>query len=135
MSSPILTFVFANYFAIAGIGKDFNHSLGVDYEEITKIALLIIATLTVLVVVTVGTLSFLGLIVPNIVSTYRNDYSRNALPHTLMLGAIFVLVVDIISGIVVYPYEVDVGLTIGVLGTIVFLILLMKGGKNYASEC
>ena len=41
---------------------------------------------------------------------------------------------DIVGRIVVYPYEINIGLTIGVFGTIIFLILLMKGRKNYANE-
>ena len=131
---PLLAFVFANHFTIAGMGKDFSHNLGVSYEKIIKIALFITATLTALVVVTVGTLPFLGLIVPNIISIYRGDHLKNALPHTLMLGAIFVLIADIIGRIIVYPYEINIGLTIGVFGTIIFLILLMKGRKNYANE-
>ena len=109
----IIAYIFANHFTIAGMGKDFSHNLGVKYEQIINIALLITATLTALVVVTVGTLPFLGLIVPNIISMYRGDHLKNALPHTLMLGSIFVLFSDIIGRLIVYPYEINIGLTIG----------------------
>ena len=129
----IIAYIFANHFTIAGMGKDFSHNLGVKYEQIINIALLITATLTALVVVTVGTLPFLGLIVPNIISMYRGDHLKNALPHTLMLGSIFVLFSDIIGRLIVYPYEINIGLTIGVFGTIIFLVLLMKGRNNYAN--
>ena len=54
----IIAYIFANHFTIAGMGKDFSHNLGVKYEQIINIALLITATLTALVVVTVGTLPF-----------------------------------------------------------------------------
>ncbi len=54
----------------------------------------ITATITALVVVTVGTLPFLGLVIPNIISIYRGYYLKNAIPHTMMLGAIFVLFSD-----------------------------------------
>ena len=63
---------------------------------------------------------------------YRGDHLKNALPHTLMLGSIFVLF-DIIGRLIVYPYEINIGLTIGVFGTVIFLILLMKGRKHYAN--
>ncbi|MGZ9808090.1 ABC transporter permease [Staphylococcus haemolyticus] len=129
----IIAFIFANHFTIAGMGKDFSHNLGVSYEKIINIALFITAALTALVVVTVGTLPFLGLIVPNIISMYRGDHLKNALPHTLMLGSIFVLFADIIGRLIVYPYEINIGLTIGVFGTVIFLILLMKGRKHYAN--
>lgn len=130
----IIAFIFANHFTIAGMGKDFSHNLGVSYEKIINIALFITAALTALVVVTVGTLPFLGLIVPNIISMYRGDHLKNALSHTLMLGSIFVLFADIVGRLIVYPYEINIGLTIGVFGTVIFLILLMKGRKHYANE-
>ena len=57
----IITYIFANHFTIAGMGKDFSHNLGVNYEQIVRIALFITASITALVVVTVGTLPFLGL--------------------------------------------------------------------------
>ena len=95
--------------------------------------LTITATMTALVVVTVGTLPFLGLIVPNIVSIYRGDHLKNALPHTAVLGAIFVLVSDILGRVIVYPYEINIGLTIGVFGTLIFLVMLFKGSRNYES--
>ncbi len=115
------------------MGKDFTNNLGLSYEKLINIALFITATITALVVVTVGTLPFLELVIPNITSIYRGDSLKNAIPHTMMLGAIFVLFSDIV-GRILYPYEINIGLTIGVFGTIIFLILLMKGRKNYAQQ-
>ncbi|MEJ7410305.1 iron chelate uptake ABC transporter family permease subunit, partial [Staphylococcus epidermidis] len=83
-------YAFAQYFTIVGMGKEFSHNLGVNYELMVNIALFITATMTALVVVTVGTLPFLGLIVPNIISIYRGDHLKNTLPHTMLLGACFV---------------------------------------------
>nr|WP_325050630.1 ABC transporter permease [Staphylococcus simulans] len=135
LSIPLLivTYIFANYFTIAGMGKDFSHNLGVNYDRIMMFGLTITATMTALVVVTVGTLPFLGLIVPNIVSIYRGDHLKNALPHTAVLGAIFVLVSDILGRVIIYPYEINIGLTIGVFGTLIFLVMLFKGSRNYES--
>lgn len=135
LSIPLLfiTYIFANHFTIAGIGKDFSQNLGVNYNQVVNIALFISSVITALVVVTVGTLPFLGLVVPNIISIFRGDHLKNALPHTMILGALLVLIADIIGRIIVYPYEINIGLTIGVFGSIIFLMLLMKGRKNYAS--
>ncbi|CAL27295.1 FecCD transport family protein SstA [Staphylococcus carnosus] len=135
LSIPLLivTYTFANYFTIAGMGKDFSHNLGVNYERIMMFGLTITATMTALVVVTVGALPFLGLIVPNIVSIYRGDHLKHALPHTVLLGAIFVLFSDILGRLIVYPYEINIGLTLGVFGTFIFLAMLLKGSRNYES--
>ncbi|NHM73977.1 ABC transporter permease [Staphylococcus sp. 11007852] len=134
LSIPLLvmTYVFANQFTIAGMGRDFSKNLGLNYDVIINIGLFITATITALVVVTVGTLPFLGLIVPNIVSIFKGDHLKNALPHTAMLGAIFVMFSDIVGRVVVYPYEINIGLTIGMFGTIIFIIMLMKGRRQYA---
>ena len=135
LSVPLLivTYMFANYFTIAGMGKDFSHNLGVNYERIMMFGLTITATMTALVVVTVGALPFLGLIVPNIVSIYRGDHLKHALPHTVLLGAIFVLFSDILGRLIVYTYEINIGLTLGVFGTFIFLVMLLKGSRNYES--
>lgn len=127
----ILTYVFANQFTIAGMGRDFSKNLGLNYELIMNTGLFITATMTALVVVTVGTLPFLGLIVPNIVSIFRGDHLKNALPHTALLGAIFVMISDIFGRLIVYPYEINIGLTIGVFGTFIFIVMLMKGRRHY----
>lgn len=128
----ILTYVFANQFTIAGMGRDFSKNLGLNYDVIMNIGLFITATITALVVVTVGTLPFLGLIVPNIVSMFKGDHLKNALPHTAMLGAMFVMFSDIVGRVVVYPYEINIGLTIGIFGTVIFILMLMKGRRHYA---
>lgn len=128
----ILTYAFANQFTIAGMGRDFSKNLGVNYDVIMNIGLFITATITALVVVTVGTLPFLGLIVPNIVSMFKGDHLKNALPHTAMLGAMFVMFSDIVGRVVVYPYEINIGLTIGIFGTVIFILMLMKGRRHYA---
>lgn len=132
ISLLILTYVFANQFTIAGMGRDFSKNLGVNYDVIMNIGLFITATITALVVVTVGTLPFLGLIVPNIVSMFKGDHLKNALPHTAMLGAMFVMFSDIVGRVVVYPYEINIGLTIGIFGTVIFILMLMKGRRHYA---
>ncbi len=133
LSIPLLivTYIFANQFTIAGMGRDFSKNLGLNYEWIMNIGLFITATMTALVVVTVGTLPFLGLIVPNIVSIFKGDHLKNALPQTALLGAIFVMISDIFGRLIVYTYEINIGLTIGIFGTFVFIVMLMKGRRHY----
>lgn len=133
LSIPLLivTYIFANQFTIAGMGRDFSKNLGLNYEWIMNIGLFITATMTALVVVTVGTLPFLGLIVPNIVSIFKGDHLKNALPQTALLGAIFVMISDIFGRLIVYPYEINIGLTIGIFGTFVFIVMLIKGRRHY----
>ncbi|MEN1938097.1 ABC transporter permease [Paenibacillus sp. 102] len=122
----IIAFLYANRFTVAGMGEDFAANLGMNYNRVLNIGLIIVALIAALVVLTVGMIPFLGLIIPNIVSIYRGDNLKNSLPHTALLGAVFVLACDILGRIVIYPYEISIGLTVGVIGSGIFLYLLMR---------
>lgn len=127
----ILAYIFANKFMVAGMGEDFAKNLGLSYKTVLNIGLVLIAVISTTVVLTVGVIPFLGLIVPNIVSLYLGDNLRKTIPHTIVLGAVFLLVCDILSRIVVAPYEIPVNTTVAVIGSAIFLIMLLRG-KAYA---
>ncbi len=116
----------ANRFVLAGIGEDFATNLGLNYKQTLFLGLVLVSVITGVVIVTVGAIPFLGLIVPNIVSLYLGDNIRKTLSHTAILGALLVLVCDLFGRIVIYPYEVSVSLIMGVLGSVLFLWLLLR---------
>ncbi|MGL4338263.1 MAG: ABC transporter permease [Turicibacter sp.] len=135
ISIPLLVvaFIYANRFTIAGMGEDFSTNLGLNHQTIVNIGLSIIALISSVIVVTIGTIPFIGIIVPNIVSIYAGDNLKNSLGHTALLGAIFLLACDIVSRLIIYPYEVSISLTVGISGSIIFLILLMRRKSNAAA--
>jgi len=126
----ILAYYFANKFTIAGMGEDFSKNLGLNYNLVVNIGLTIVALISSAVLVTVGSIPFLGLIVPNIVSMIRGDNLKNSLGTTSLLGAVFLLFSDILGRLVIYPYEISISLTVGVLGSIIFIYLIFKGVKK-----
>lgn len=126
----IIAYLFANKFTIAGMGEDFAKNLGLNYQLIVNIGLAIVALISSAVLVTIGSIPFVGLIVPNIVSMIRGDNLKNSLGTTALLGAVFLLFCDILGRVLIYPYEISISLTVGVLGSIVFLYLIFKGVKK-----
>lgn len=122
----IVALLYAHQFTVAGMGEDFSKNLGLNYQKVLYIGLFITAVITALVVVSVGMLPFLGLIVPNIVSVFRGDHLRSTIFLTAVLGAIFVMICDVIGRVVIYPYEISVGLTIAIIGGFVFLFLIFR---------
>lgn len=122
----IIAYLFANRFTIAGMGEDFAKNLGLNYRQIVNIGLMISALVTASVVLTVGVIPFLGLIIPNIVTIYQGDHLKNNLLHTALLGALFVLLCDIIGRVIIYPYEIPINLTVGVIGSAIFIYLLLR---------
>lgn len=131
VSIPILgvAYLYANKFTIAGMGEDFAKNLGLDYRQVVNIGLIIVALVTASVVLSIGVIPFLGLIIPNIVTIYQGDHLKNNLLHTALLGAFFVLMCDIIGRVVIYPYEIPISLTVGVIGSGIFIYLLLRRKK------
>ena len=121
----IAAFVFANHFNIVGMGKNFSKNLGVNYNAVLFGGLTIAALITAAVVSTVGSISYIGLIVPNIVAMFKGDQIRGTLVDTALFGAVFVLVCDMIGRVVIYPYELPIELIVGVIGSILFVGLLL----------
>ena len=128
-----LAFIFANHFNIVGLGKDFSRNLGVPYNLVLFSGLTISAMITASIVVVVGSISYIGLIVPNVVAMYKGDRIRGTLVDTALFGAIFVLVCDMIGRVVIFPYELPIELIVGILGSLIFIALLfyrLKYGRR-----
>lgn len=126
----ILAYIYANRFTVASMGEDFATNLGLNYKKVINLGLAIVALVTVCCVVTAGNIPFIGLIVPNIVSLYKGDNMKNIIWHTGLFGAIFVLVCDLFGRIIIYPYEIPIGLTVGVMGSVIFLYLILRRKKD-----
>ncbi len=129
----IMAYLFADRFTLAGMGEDFAVNLGLHYKQVMNIGFVIIALSTSAVVLTVGSIPFLGLIVPNVVTILLGDNIKKTLPYTALLGASFVLACDIIGRTIRYPYEIPISLVVGVVGGGIFLLLILRRGV-YASS-
>ena len=121
----VLAFLFANHFNIVGLGRDFSKNLGVNYTLILFLGLTIAAMITASVVVVVGSISYIGLIVPNLVTMFKGDNIRGTLADTALFGGIFVLACDMLGRVVITPYELPIELIIGILGSALFIGLLL----------
>ena len=121
----IIAFLFANYFNIVGMGRDFSQNLGVNYKLVLFFGLTIASMITASVVTIVGQISYIGLIIPNIVAMFKGDKIRGTLVDTALLGALFVLVCDVIARSVILPYELPIELIVGIIGSVMFIAMLI----------
>lgn len=122
----------ADRFTVAGMGQQFTTNLGLNYKRLTLWGLMIVSAISAVVVVTAGSIPFLGLIVPNVVSILFGDNMRRSVPWVAVLGGLFVLACDIIGRLVVAPYEIPIGTVVGVIGGALFLFLLLRGRSRGA---
>ncbi|XAK03091.1 ABC transporter permease [Campylobacter coli] len=127
----ILAYFLAHKITIAGMGEDLALNLGVSYNTILFSGLIMVSIITSVVIVSVGVIPFLGLIIPNLVAIYRGDNLKKNLIYIALCGALFLLVCDIISRLVIFPFEMPLSITTGVLGSLIFIFLLLKR-KTYA---
>lgn len=134
----IIAFLYANHFNIVGMGQDFSKNLGINYRFILILGLCISSVITASIIVVVGQISYIGLIIPNIVALFKGDKLRGTLIDTALFGAIFVLICDMIARTIIKPYEIPIELVVGIIGSIIFIVMLFyklmhgakKGGRN-----
>lgn len=127
--SAVLTavaYAAADRFTVAGLGEDFTTNLGLNFRRVVSLGLAIVSLVTAAVIATCGMIPFLGLIVPNVVSLFGGDNMRRSLPWVALLGAGLVLVCDIVGRLVIHPYEIPIGTMMGVVGSVIFLHLLLR---------
>jgi len=125
--------IYADKFTIISMGKDFTKNLGIRYQLTVNMGLVIVAAITSVVLVTIGNIPYIGLIIPNIVSLYRGDNLRGNLLEIALFGALFVLLCDVISRLIIFPFEIPISVIAGIIGCCVFLYLLLGGGKKHAA--
>ena len=126
----ILAFLYANKFTIVGIGEEFSINLGLNYNFVVNVGLVIVALISAVTIITVGNIPFLGLIIPNIVSLYSGDNLKRTLYHTALLGPVFLLICDILGRIIIFPFEISIGMMVGVIGSAIFLYMIIRGTKD-----
>lgn len=128
----IVAYIAADRFTVAGLGQDFTTNLGLNYRRVVTLGLVIVSAVSASVVVTVGMIPFLGLIVPNVVSLFLGDNMRRAVPWVAVIGAGLVLACDIVGRLIRFPYEIPIGTMMGVVGSAIFLYILLRRGSRLA---
>ncbi|HDS1818137.1 TPA: iron chelate uptake ABC transporter family permease subunit [Pseudomonas putida] len=124
---PIIavTYLYAHRFTVVGMGEGMATSLGLNYTANVALGLLLVAVTVSVSVITVGAIPFVGLVIPNLVALRHGDNLRRTLPLVALGGAALLLVCDIIGRLLIYPFEVPIGLTAGGLGGLIFLGLII----------
>lgn len=130
LGCAVLAYIAADRFTVAGMGRDFTTNLGLNYQRVMVLGLIIVSLVSAAVLVTAGSIPFLGLIVPNLVSLMVGDNMRRTVPWVAITGAAFVLACDILGRVIRYPYEIPISVVVGVIGSAVFLYLLLRTRRH-----
>ncbi|MGI3130427.1 ABC transporter permease [Halopseudomonas pachastrellae] len=127
----LLTYLYAHRFTVVGMGRDMAGSLGLNYQAVVTLGLLLIAVTVASTVITVGSIPFIGLVIPNLVALLYGDNLGRTLPLVALGGASLLLACDILGRLLVFPFEVPIGLTAGAVGGVLFLLIIMWRGRQW----
>lgn len=117
---------------ILALGSDTAQSLGLPVKSVRFLLLVLAAALAGAAVSFSGLLSFVGLIVPQAMRRMVGEDSLPLLLSTVLGGAFFVTVCDLLSRVLFAPFELPVGIVLAFTGAPFFLWLLFrqKGGRG-----
>jgi len=97
--------------------------------NIRGVKLLILITVSILIGVCVsigGTIGFVGLVTPHVVRMIVGPNHKRLLPASLFGGAIFLMLADLISRILLNPLELPIGVVTSFIGSIIFVIIFYR---------
>ena len=120
-----LTYLYAHRFTLVGMGEGMATSLGLNYPATVALGLLLVAVTVSATVISVGAIPFVGLVIPNLVALRYGDNLGRTLPIVALSGASLLLACDILGRVLIYPFEVPIGLTAGSVGGVLFLALII----------
>ncbi|MPN51318.1 Ferric-anguibactin transport system permease protein FatD [bioreactor metagenome] len=123
----MLAYLYAHRFTVLGMGEDMATSLGLGYAATAIVGLVLVALTVSATVIAVGAIPFVGLVVPQLVAMRCGENLRRTLPLVALGGASLLLACDIAGRLVMYPFEVPIGLTAGAVGGVMFLALIVRG--------
>ena len=116
--------IIARQVTALAMGEETAAGLGVDTVRIKVIALISVVALTAAAVSVAGPLGVVGLVIPHVVRLFVGSDYRLIVPFSAIVGAGYVLVVDIAARVVLAPIEVSTGIVTTMLGAPVCIWLV-----------
>ncbi len=110
-------------------GADIAAGLGVPVAKLRWALFALQAILVGALVASAGSIGFVGLIIPHICRLIVGSAHRLVFPISALLGALFLIWVDVVARVLVAPVEIPLSVVTGIIGAPVFLILL--GRRSY----
>jgi iron complex transport system permease protein len=118
--------IYARDLNIMAMGEDEAAYLGINVESVKRILLVVCSLLAGFAVAVSGIIGFVGLIVPHIARLIFGPDHQKLIPLSAVMGAIFLMLADIIARTIIAPVEIPVGVITAMFGGPFFIFLLTK---------
>jgi len=114
------------------IGENYAKSLGINIKKNRNIILLITSLLTGVITAFAGPIAFIGLAVPHITKlVFKTSNHKILLPAVAILGAIILLVCDIVAQLPTSEFTLPINAVTSLIGAPVVIWLLVRKNKLY----
>ncbi len=111
-------------------GDESALAVGVRTTRLRAVLLAIASLLTGVVVAVSGGIGFVGLVVPHVARMLVGSDHRRMLPVTVLAGALFLMIADLLARTVAAPTEIPLGILTAFVGAPFFLWLMRRGGER-----
>jgi len=123
----------ARAITITSLGEDIAVGLGQKTTVVRFVSMFSVVLLTGTAVAVVGKIAFVGLVIPHVVRFLVGEDYRYIIPCSLIVGAFFLSLCDLISRYVNFPFETPIGVITSLIGVPFFLYLIRsRGGEKHA---
>ena len=129
LASLVISLAYARVLDAFTFGADAAAALGVSVQSVRATLFGLTAVITAAVVSIVGSIGFVGLVVPHAVRIIVGPRHSRVLPASWLTGANFMVVADILSRVIVPQQVLPVGVVTALFGAPVFAILLYRSGR------
>jgi len=128
-----LAIMSARAITITSLGEDIAIGLGQKTKAVRFLSMFSVVLLTGTAVALVGKIAFVGLVIPHVVRFLVGEDYRFIIPCSLLVGAFFLSLCDLISRYVNFPFETPIGVITAIIGVPFFLYLIRtRGGERHA---
>ncbi|TCK93330.1 bacillibactin ABC transporter integral membrane protein [Natranaerovirga hydrolytica] len=125
-------FALSKSVTILSLGEDIAKGLGQNTKVIKALGMIVVAVLTGTSVALVGKIGFVGLVIPHITRFIVGVDYKWIIPCSGVIGAVFLVLCDVISRFMNYPFETPIGVITSLVGVPFFLYLIRKkGGEKH----
>ena len=132
LAGVTLAFLLAHDLNAFLLGEEQAAHLGVNVER-RKLALLMVGSLLTAAAVSVsGLVGFVGLVVPHVARLLFGPDHRFLLPAAALVGAIFLVLADLVARLLLSPAEIPVGIITALIGAPFFIYLLRRSKREVA---
>jgi iron complex transport system permease protein len=108
------------------VGDDTARALGVEVARVRVVLFVVSSLLTGASVAVAGAVGFVGLMVPHLARLIVGTEHRDVLPVAALLGAVTMVLGDIMAKVLVAPEEMPVGVVTAVLGAPLLIVLVRR---------